>query len=187
MKRYGRWSDDRLLAATRAGDAEAFGVFFARHSVAVLAFVRRRTASAEDAADLTAETFAAALLSVHRGRAQDVVEGGRWLTGIARNKLVDSYRSGQLRDMTARELGLTRPPLDPEDVADIDAAGGADQDLGVAIESLSSDERRAILERIVLERDYAQIASDARRSEPVIRKRVSRGLAHLRDTMGVKT
>lgn len=187
MRRYGRWSDGRLLAATRAGDAEAFGVFFARHSVAVLAFVRRRTASAEDAADLTAETFAAALLSVHRGRAQEVVEGAPWLTGIARNKLVDSYRSGQLRDMATRELGLSRRPLGPEDVAEIDAAGGADRELGVAIESLSPDERSAILERIVLERDYAQIASAARRSEPVIRKRVSRGLARLRDTMGVKT
>jgi RNA polymerase sigma factor (sigma-70 family) len=187
MKRYGRWSDERLLAATRAGDAEAFGIFFARHSVGVLAFVRRRTANAEDAADLTAETFAAALLSVHRGRAQDVVEGGPWLTGIARNKLVDSYRSGQLRDIATRKLGLTRAPLDPDDTADIDAAGGADQQLGVAIESLSPEERHAILQRIVLERDYAQIAADAQLSEPVIRKRVSRGLTRLRDTMGAKT
>lgn len=89
--------------------------------------------------------------------------------------------------MAIRELGLTRAPLDREDVAQIDAAGGADRELGVAIERLSPEERHAILERIVLERHYAQIASDARRSEPVIRKRVSRGLARLRDTMGVKT
>lgn len=187
MERYDGWPDARLLAATRAGDADAFGVFFARHSFAFLAFVRRRTASAEDAADLTAETFAAALLSVHRGRAQDVVEGAAWLTGIARNKLVDSYRSGQLRDVAARELGLSRPPLSHEDAVQIDAAGGADHELVVAIESLSPEERRAILERIVLERDYDQIADGARQSAPVIRKRVSRGLARLRNTMGVKT
>ena len=74
-----RWSDQRLLAATRAGDAEACGVFFARHGPTVVAFVRRRVGSAELAADLTAETFAAALIAVHRDHAHEVPDGAAWL------------------------------------------------------------------------------------------------------------
>jgi RNA polymerase sigma factor (sigma-70 family) len=187
MRRYRRWSDMRLLAATRAGDADAFGAFFERHSVAVMRFVRRRTTSADDAADLTAETFAAALLSVHRGHAQDVTQGAAWLTGIARKKLIDSYRAGQLRDIATRELGLSRAPLTTQDIAYVDAAADVGLNLSAAIASLSSDERRAVLERIVLERDYERMAEGAQQSEPVIRKRVSRGLARLRNTMGAET
>jgi DNA-directed RNA polymerase specialized sigma24 family protein len=79
MRRIERWTDERLLSATRRGEAEAFGVFFSRHAQAVLVFVRRRCGSAELAAEVTAETFAAALLAVHRGRAEHVREGAPWL------------------------------------------------------------------------------------------------------------
>ena len=58
-----RSSDESLLAATRAGDADAFGAFFARHSRTVLRFVRRRVGSAELAADLTANRPAALVRS----------------------------------------------------------------------------------------------------------------------------
>jgi RNA polymerase sigma-70 factor (ECF subfamily) len=187
MRRYRSWSDGRLLAATRAGDADAFGVFFARHSLMVLTFMRRRTGSAEDAADLTAETFAAALLSVHRGRAEHVAEGAAWLIGIGRNKLVDSYRAGRLHDVAIREIGLSRVPLSRAEMEEIDAVAGADHSLVVAIEALPPEERRAILERIVLERDYDAIASSTLQTAPAVRKRVSRGLARLRNTLGVKT
>jgi RNA polymerase sigma factor (sigma-70 family) len=186
MLRFSGWSDQRLLQATRAGQADAFGVFFARHSETVLAFLRRRTANAETAADLTAETFAAALLSVHRGHTGSVTDGAPWLIGIARHKLIDSYRRGRAEDAARRELGLVRVPLTDDDIARIDRLG-ADGQVATALEELSPDERRAIIERIVLERDYEQVARDAHRSAIVIRKRVSRGLARLRDAMGVKS
>ena len=53
-------ADEALLVAGRR-DAEAFGVFYRRRVDAVLAFFLRRTGDRELAADLTAETFAAAL------------------------------------------------------------------------------------------------------------------------------
>jgi len=51
----------------------------------------------------------------------------------------------------------------------------------------SDDERAAVIERVVLERDYAEIARDASTSEAVARKRVSRGLARLRKEIGAHT
>jgi hypothetical protein len=95
-----RASDESLLAATQAGDAEAFGVFFERHSRTVLRFVRRRVGSAELAADLTAETFAAALIAVHRDHAREVPDGAAWLCGIAPS-----------RSSTAIAVLACRPPL----------------------------------------------------------------------------
>jgi DNA-directed RNA polymerase specialized sigma24 family protein len=56
--------DLELLRATRAGDGQAFGAFYSRRRAVVLAFLGRRTRNPEVAADLLAETFAAALAAV---------------------------------------------------------------------------------------------------------------------------
>ena len=48
------------------------------------------------------------------------------------------------------------------------------------VELLPQHERDAIKARVVDERGYAEIATDMRCSELVVRKRVSRGLARLR-------
>ena len=58
-------SDTELLLAARTS-SEPFGVFYERHFPSVLAFFRRRVAGPEEAFDLAAETFAAALASVPR-------------------------------------------------------------------------------------------------------------------------
>src|SRR5439155_18104730 len=55
-------TDAELLKAS-AHDVEAFGRFYDRHAAAVAAFFVRRTGCPHLAADLTAETFAAAFVS----------------------------------------------------------------------------------------------------------------------------
>ena len=177
-----RSSDQQLLWATRAGDADAYGEFFVRHAKVVLGFLRRQTGSAELAADLTAETFAAALVAVHRGRAENVPSGAAWLLGIARNKLVDSYRSARVEATARTELGLSRLDTDDGTLELIDrlAADEGNRRASVALDELSRDEREAIVERIVHERTYEEIARDLGQSETTIRKRVSRGLTRLR-------
>jgi RNA polymerase sigma-70 factor (ECF subfamily) len=55
-------SDTELLLAARTSP-EPFGVFYERHFASVLAFFRRRVSNPEQAFDLAAETFAAALAS----------------------------------------------------------------------------------------------------------------------------
>ena len=47
--------------------------------------------------------------------------------------------------------------------------------------ALPSDQREAVQARIVDERSYADIARELKTSELVVRKRVSRGLATLRE------
>ena len=58
-------TDAELLLAARE-HAEPFGLFYERHFASVLAFFRRRVSRPEEAFDLAAETFAAALASLHR-------------------------------------------------------------------------------------------------------------------------
>ena len=58
-------SDEVLLASP---DAASFEAFYVRHVDELLGFFARRTRDAEAAADLTAETFAAALTARRRYR-----------------------------------------------------------------------------------------------------------------------
>ena len=76
-------SDAELLSA---GDTASFEHFYRRHFEAVLGFFARRTRDPELAADLTAETFAAALTARRRYRPQKG-SAGAWLYGIALKKL----------------------------------------------------------------------------------------------------
>lgn len=184
VRRLSRMSDEELLAATRAGQADAFAVFFARHGEGLVGFVRRRVGSAELAADLTAEVFAAALIATHRGHASEVPDGRAWLRGIARHKVADSYRDGHASDAALRQLRLQRVPLEGQDVRAIDRLGGVESPIHGALDQLSEQERTAVIERVVLERDYAHISERASTSQAVARKRVSRGLARLRKEMG---
>ena len=85
-------TDGELLVAS-ATDPEAFGTFYRRHVRGLLAFFRRRGASAEVALDLTAETFAAAHEASPRYELRP--EPARnWLYGIAWNKLHEAQRRG---------------------------------------------------------------------------------------------
>jgi RNA polymerase sigma-70 factor (ECF subfamily) len=52
------------------------------------------------------------------------------------------------------------------------------------LDDLPAAQQQALRARVVDEREYAEIAKDLRCSEAVVRKRVSRGLARLRDELG---
>ena len=58
--------DDEAILAALDTTPEAFAVFYRRHVAGLLGYFLRRTRDAEVAADLCAETFAAALEGAHR-------------------------------------------------------------------------------------------------------------------------
>jgi RNA polymerase sigma-70 factor (ECF subfamily) len=174
-------SDAELLGAT-ATDADAFAIFYRRHLPAVVAYFRARLRDRELAADLSAETFAAALLASRRYR-PDVAPAGAWLYAIARHKLLDSLRRGRVEDNARKKLGMAPVELHDDDLARVDelaATAGGDGKAVEALETLPHDVRAALGARVIDERGYAEIARDLRCSEQVVRKRVSRGLAQLR-------
>jgi len=174
------WSDTELLLAARAA-SEPFGVFYDRHFAAVLAFFRRRTPGPEEAFDLAAETFAAALASVPRFRPGPEPPRA-WLFAIARHKLSESMRGRRVEDEARRALAMQPIELDDEAVAILEATASAPTI--ELLDTLTATQREAIQAHHLDERGYAEIAGELRCSESVIRKRVSRGLAALQAQLG---
>ena len=170
-------SDDRLLALTPAEPA-AFAVFYRRHERPVLAFLRHRTGDAELAADLAAETFAAALVGARRFRpGREPALAG--LFGIARNKWLHARRRGAVEDRARRRLRMEPLVLDDDDLERIDRLATTEW-ASTLLAELPPDQAEAVRERVVEERSYEQIAAAMRCSPSVVRKRVSRGLATMR-------
>jgi DNA-directed RNA polymerase specialized sigma24 family protein len=96
-----------------------------------------------------------------------------------------SRRRGRVEARARRSIGAPVLVLTDEVVERIEALGGSPA--LELVEELPADERAAVRARVVDERDYAEIAKDLRCSEAVVRKRVSRGLARMRDQMGEGT
>jgi RNA polymerase sigma-70 factor, ECF subfamily len=171
--------DDALLVAA-VDDPEAFAHFYRRHVRGVLAYFRRRTGDAETAADLTAETFAAALEGCHRF-APDRGPAPAWLYGIARRRLIGFERHGRVERGARRRLGMARIDLTDEMLERVEAIADAElAKVDVALAALPDDQAAAVRARVVEDRGYDEIAAALRVSEPTARQRVSRGLAALR-------
>ena len=176
-------ADEALLVAG-AGDAAAFGLFYPRRVDAVLAFFLRRTGDRELAADLTAETFAAALSALPRYDPQRS-SALAWLFSIAHHKMADSIRRGQVEDRARRRLRLEPLVFSDEDIERVEQRAATAEGSGalLELERLSAEQRGAIEGRVLQETEYDELARRLRCSESVVRKRVSRGLAELRTRM----
>ena len=96
--------DAELLAGS---DADSFAEFYRRHARRLAGWLMRMTGDAEVAADLTAETFAAALVG---RRSYDPERGApaTWLYGIAAHKLNDWRRPGSAENRARVRLGIRR-------------------------------------------------------------------------------
>jgi RNA polymerase sigma factor (sigma-70 family) len=174
-----RSDEEDLLRRIATGEDDAFSVFYREHLDAVVAFFKRRVGDRELAFDLTAETFAAVVVSAgaYGGDAPPVA----WLFGIARNKLRESLRRDRVADAARRRLGMEPIALDDEALARVEErAGSGESNLTRALEALPEATRAALLARLVEEQDYGEIAERLQCSEQVVRQRVHRGLKQLR-------
>jgi RNA polymerase sigma factor (sigma-70 family) len=169
--------DAQLVAAARE-DPEAFRCLYDRYAERLHAFFARRTGSRDAALDLTAETFAQAWIS--RRRFRDLAGGsaGPWLFTIARRVLIASVERRRLESTALERLHVEHQATDvmPEDRW----LQGLDDDLATALDTLPTDQRRALELRVVGGMSYAVVAERLGCSSTAARIRVSRGLARMR-------
>jgi len=163
---------------------------YKRHRDGVLLFLARRTADAEVALDLWAETFAQAVAGRDRFRGKTDEEEAGWIYAIARKQLALYFRRGHAERRALERLGLERPEASEELLADIERRATLDvlrEELRVALASLSEPVRDAVRLRIVEELPYEEVARTLSISELNARARVSRGLSRLADALDQAT
>src|SRR3954467_6014881 len=117
-----------------------FAAPYRDHARDVLAYAVRRAASAEDAADVVAETFLVAWR-----RDADVPRGAGarlWLYGVARRTLANQLRGERRRSRPAARMRAELPAVLAAAVA---APTGADHHVLAAIAALGESDREVLL------------------------------------------
>ncbi len=171
---------DAVLLSNARRSRRAFATFYDRYEGAIAGYFMRRIRDPELTADLTAEVFAAAFAAADRYR-PDAKTAAPWLFTIAQNTLASSVRRGRVEEAARRELGVEAAvELSGRSVARLEQAVIGDAWVSDLLQRLPADQREAVWARVLQDRSYDDIAAALETSSLVVRKRVSRGLAQLR-------
>jgi RNA polymerase sigma-70 factor (ECF subfamily) len=166
-------ADERLLVEAAQRDPAHFAELYTRNFHAVYAYLARRTASREEAEDVTSQVFHQALASLHRFEWRGAPFAA-WLMRIAANMLADHWR------LRARETG--DPPgdeLSDDSMENLERRAALFQ----LVDLLPADQRRVIAMRFVEEKSIREIAQEMKRSEGAIKQLQFRALEKLRASM----
>lgn len=172
------WHHDATLL--QSDDPEAFGELYDRYAPVVLRFFVVRTACAQTAADLAAETFAVAL------QIRDKYEPARgspksWLMGIAVNQLRHYLRRGRVSARAVRRLGM-RLQWEESDLAEVERyidTASLQTAVRQQLDRLRPALREALELRVIQQLPYAEVAARLGCSQGAARVRVARALEFL--------
>ncbi len=173
--------DEELAAAART-DSQAFALLYRRHHLGVFRFLRSRTVSNDEAAELTAVVFERAFAAMGRYRPSG---GGviAWLFTIARNAALDAERARRRhRSAVAPETEPHTEPPDPSPLEDGVLERERMADLRDRVERLPAVQRDAIGLRYAGGLTAREIAGALGKSEAATQKLLSRALASLRES-----
>lgn len=105
--------EKRIIQRAKKGEASAFGLLYDRYQPQIYRFVFLKVSRREEAEDLTHQVFLQALQ--HIGEYEDVgFPFTSWLYRIARNEVIDHYRT--------RKQVISLDYVDPEYFASLDRA-----------------------------------------------------------------
>jgi RNA polymerase sigma-70 factor (ECF subfamily) len=137
-------------------------------AVRLRGWLQRELGDRETATDLTAETFARALVAMRRQRGGDQTA---WLYGIARHLLADYRRRQRVEDAARRKLAMPLRTWSDYHDGEPDVPG---------LDELAEADREALELRIVDDLSYEAVAERLGVSAGAARMRVHRALSRLR-------
>lgn len=136
-----------LVLRAKAGEVAAFGELYDRYVDLVYRYVYHRVGSHPLAEDLTSETFLRALRRIpdYTWQGKDF---GAWLVTIARNLVVDHFKSGRFRlEVCTGEMDDADRPQEGPERAVLDSM--THRLLLAAIRGLGSEQRRCVVLRFL--------------------------------------
>ncbi len=183
-------AEDQFLERLRRGEASAFEQLVSERSGEIYALLFRLTSDAEEARDLTQETFLRAFQGIQRFRGDADLK--TWIYRIAINQARNRWRwwRRRHRDTTVsldapigdreQTIGATLrdvEAIDPEQEA---LAREREDQLREALQDLRSSYREAVVLRDVEGFSYEEIAATLQINIGTVKSRLSRGRLELR-------
>lgn len=166
-------SQEDFLVAEARRSPQAFAALYDLYAQRVYRYLLSKTGNPQDAEDLTAQTFLAALQGLPKYRHHG--KFAAWLFSIARNKAADHFRrlppQVSLEDIGGENVGKTWSlGMEKSD---------RELDLAALIKELPDDEQEILRLRFVAEMRFREISALMGKSEGAVKKKVYRLLARL--------
>lgn len=170
--------DDYKRVQEALVDADAFSALYRENVRAVYHYLLSRTGSHQDAEDLTAQTFIAALETLHRFQRDSNFQA--WLIGIARHKYLDEVhrqkRMVPLSEQTWEQQDWIEPEAQVMWQADV-------KRLAAALKNLASDRAEALQLRVYAGLSAREVGHMMGKSEGAINTLVYRAMQDLKKWM----
>jgi RNA polymerase sigma-70 factor, ECF subfamily len=175
--------EERMLLAAARSDPEAFGLLYQRYLPRIHRYLRLRSASEADAADLTHDVFVRAFAAFPKYR-DDGLPFSAWLFAIARNRTADVARRLKseavwlpLDDaMGAQTSGPDA--FDPEAIA---VRRESNERIRRLLAGLDRDKLELVSLRFAAGLSSREIASVVGRSEAAVKQQLTRILRTLKE------
>src|SRR5262245_42813283 len=175
-------SDEQLWRLSREGDREAFGRIVARYQALICSLAFSGCGSLATSEDLAQETFIAAWRRLH-----DLRDPGKlrhWLCGIVRNLAANAVRRDLRRGGPPASLEAVVDQASPEDDPATQAVKREEERLlWRALAGLPENYREPMVLFYREHQSVAEVASGLDLSEDVVKQRLSRGRAMLREEL----
>lgn len=162
MQNIKELTDEQLVVAYASGNNEAFDTLLLRHKGRLFNYIYQMVRDRDIADDIFQETFVKAITTIRQGRYNDMGKFSAWITRIARNLVIDSFRAEKSEailstDDTNFDI-LNRRELSEETIEDAIIGLQIEDDLRRLIDELPETQREVLNMRFYRDLSFKEIA-----------------------------
>ena len=162
MQNYTMLTDEQLVAAYANGENSAFDVLLSRHKTKLFNYILQIVRDRDLADDIFQETFVKAIVTIRQGRYKDFGKFSAWISRIARNLAIDSFRAEKSdaeisADSTDYDI-LNRRELSEDTIEDAMIDLQIESDVRSLIEELPESQKEVLTMRYYKDMSFKEIA-----------------------------
>ena len=162
MQKISELTDEQLVAAYASGNNEAFDTLLNRHKVRLFNYIFQMVRDRDLADDVFQETFVKAITTIKQGRYNDMGKFSAWITRIARNLVIDSFRAVKNEAAVSADDDnfdiLNRRELAEENIEDAMIDVQIEEDLRRLVDELPEPQREVLMMRFYRDLSFKEIA-----------------------------
>ncbi len=162
MQQLTKLTDRELVEAYANGNNEAFDILLERHKQKVYSYIFHIVKNKELADDIFQETFVKVIVTIKQGRYTERNKFSAWLTRIAHNLIIDSFRQDRVENTVSSDEEntdlLNRRDLCDGNIEDDLVSIQLNEDIRALVMSLPEPQREVVVLRFYRDMSFKEIA-----------------------------
>ena len=162
MNNLPAYTDDELVCRYADGNNEAFDVLLKRHESKIYSYIYYIIIDRDKADDIFQETFVKAIMTIRQGRYTGNGKFSSWISRIAHNLIIDSYRQEKIENNISNEdetLDIfNRKELSEGNIEDHIIQSQINSDIRRLVEALPDNQREVVKLRYYKNLSFKEIA-----------------------------